>query len=85
MLVFTQVNSGIGLSAMAIFSLGLLILLIDSVLLFRERKSWQAAVVLIGAVILFGCSWFPWYGPHGGDSPGRDIHRHSIWELGHVH
>ena len=40
-----------------------------------------AAAVFVGLVILAS---FPWYVPHWSIRDGTN-HRHSIWELGHVH
>jgi hypothetical protein len=51
-------------------------------------KQWQAAMTGAGVfTIVLACSFQPWFGEHAalGDDGTLDIHRHSLWELGHVH
>ncbi len=80
-------GEALGLSAMVLFSLGLLLLLIASIDHFASNNRWRGAVVLVATLALFGCSWLPWYGRHVGEpgTPGGGYHRHPIWHLGHVH
>jgi hypothetical protein len=84
-LAITCLGDTLGLSAIALFSLGLLFLLVDSGRLLVSNKRQQGLVVLIVAIVLFGFSLLPWYGRHEGEPPGKDYHRHMIWKLGHVH
>jgi len=86
-LVITGLGDALGLSAIALYSLGLLLLLVASIALFVSNQRLRGTFVLIAALALFGCSWFPWFGRHVGEPgiPGGGYHRHPIWHLGHVH
>lgn len=77
-------GSRVGGLGTIVFAFSLLLLLIGSALLIRAKKLAYALVVVLGVILFLACSVMPWYGKHGG-KPGTGSHRHSIWELGHVH
>ena len=67
-----------------VFAFSLLLLLLGSALLIRAKKIAYALAVVLGVILFLACSVMPWYGKHVG-KPGNGSHRHTIWELGHVH
>jgi hypothetical protein len=73
-----------GLTAVVLFVSALLLLLAGSLLYFLSKKRVQGTVVLLSALVLFAVSWLPWYGRHEGEA-GMGYHRHTMWQLGHVH
>src|SRR6266496_6572049 len=76
-------GEALGLSAMVLFSLGLLLLLIASIDHFASNNRRRGTVVLIVALALYAFSWLPLYGRHW--EPRGGYHHHPIWHLGHVH
>lgn len=75
-------------SMSVLFFFTTLLCLIIGVVGAAWSKQWQAAIT--GAcvfTIVLACSFQPWFGKHAalGDGGVLDIHRHSLWELGHVH
>ncbi len=67
------------------FAICLAILTVSAVALFRQGHRYHAALALVVMVTLLWLSfrtvyvrhWTPWDGGHS--------HRHTMWDLGHVH
>lgn len=76
-------GEALGLSAIVLFSLGLLLLLVASINHFASSNPRRGTVLLIVALVLFVLSLPPLYGRHW--EPRGGSHRHPIWHLGHVH
>jgi hypothetical protein len=71
--------------APALFGLAILLLSINSILLLKMKMFKYAFALALVIFVLLACSFIPWYGEHVGEPIERSTHRHSIWELGHVH
>jgi hypothetical protein len=57
-----------------------------SAALFWRRRFAYGAAVLVGTAVLVQLSVMKWYGEHGVPTQtGWQTHRHTVWELGHVH
>lgn len=73
--------------AKELFALSLVAQAAFAVVLLRRGHRWPGAVVAVVCVILLALSFLPVYVRHyypwGAD--GGSYHRHTIWELGHVH
>ena len=70
--------------AITLFCLSLAMLLAGTVLLYRRGCHTYAIGMLAVIVTLVVLSCLPWYVVHWTPRGGQ-THRHSIWELGHVH
>jgi hypothetical protein len=76
----------LGAAAPPLLAVGLAALTVGSAILFWRRRFGYgtAAVVIVVAVIQL--SLMPWYGRHGAPTEtGWESHRHTLWQLGHVH
>ena len=84
---FYYIAENLGLFAILLYSIGLLLLLIDSVRHFQAKRYSHGIAVLFAAISLFCCSLLPIYGRHQGvpNALGGGFHRHIFWEFGHVH
>jgi hypothetical protein len=69
------------------FPLALFVLLWSFVISLRSQQQQQATIAGALILVLLLLSFLPLYGKHGGEpgEVGGGLHRHSIWELGHVH
>jgi hypothetical protein len=57
-----------------------------SAALFWYRRFVYGAAALVAAAVGLQLSLMPWYGEHGAPTgTGWQTHRHTLWELGHVH
>ena len=69
--------------AKELFALSLVAQIAFAVVLFRRGHRWPTAVVAVVCVVLFVLSFLPVYVHHY--TPWGTDHRHTVWELGHVH
>jgi putative Mn2+ efflux pump MntP len=73
-----------GLIAPVLLVLGLISMGIAAGAFFRHRRYVYGAVMLIIMSTVIQLSLMEWYGPHGTPMP-NSLHRHILWDLGHVH
>jgi ABC-type uncharacterized transport system permease subunit len=67
-----------------IFPVAVGLLFWDGCVYLWWRRVRVGVVIILLAIALLVCSFMPWYGKHG--TPWeRQSHRHTLWELGHVH
>jgi uncharacterized membrane-anchored protein len=76
----------LGLLAQLVFLIGLLFLVVGATNFLRRKEFVYGAIVLMLIASIFQLSILEWYGPHSVPGPtGFQSHRHTIWEMGHVH
>ena len=78
-------GSSIEGSAVFLFALAILLLIVGTNKIIREGYRAHGMVMAILITALLIASLMPWYVPHYVPWNGGSTHRHSIWELGHVH
>jgi uncharacterized membrane protein YdjX (TVP38/TMEM64 family) len=85
-LLVSAVGNALEHEAAAVFVLALAILTADAAALFWLRRFAYGVVTAAVLATLLQFSLMKWYGPHWapGSLEGHN-HRHTIWELGHVH
>jgi hypothetical protein len=85
-LLVSAAGDPLGNAAAVLFALALAILAANAAALFWLRRFAYGAATLAILVALIQFSLMSWYGPHWApDSLDGHNHRHTIWELGHVH
>jgi hypothetical protein len=85
-LLFVAFGPDSGGIAIPIFSVACALSFWNGLRLLRERRMASGLVLIVLVVILLASSARPWYAEHS--TPWEDDpfpHRHSLWELGHVH
>jgi hypothetical protein len=76
----------LGAAAPPTLAAGLMVLTAGTAMLLWLRRYAYGAAVAGVTVAVICLSLMPWYGLHGVHTPaGWKEHRHTLWELGHVH